>query len=247
MSTLPNFGPLDDAGAARQALAAQGYALASPALVARLAGAPQDALAALHTHWDALPADTWLRDGGRYRRRRHGSLIHTLADDRLVGVPHRAHWQPTTYNALHGGLSRWFEPLPSAMVEAPAWDGLLRGLGRLLATPDTDRWFIEAHAFRIDTTDGVGRPTPEGAHRDGVDFVVVLLLERQDVRGGETRVFEAEGPHGVRFTLAQPWTALLLDDHRVIHETTPLQPDGPHPHRDTLVLTFRRDGFQDPA
>lgn len=231
------------------ALAEVGHALAAPALLCQLAQVPQAGLDALHAHWDDLPPDAWLRDGGRYRRRRHGSFVHTLADDHLALVPHRAHWQPTTYNALHGGLSRWFDPLPEALVQAPAWQGLLRGLGRLLADlgPGATRWFIEAHAFRIDTTDGVGRPTPEGAHRDGVDFVAVILLAREDVRGGETRVFDADGPQGVRFTLAQPWTALLLDDHRVIHETTPLQPDGAHPHRDTLVLTFRRDGFQDPA
>ena len=28
-------------------------------------------------------------------------------------------------------------------------------------------WFVEAHQFRIDTLHGIGRPTPEGAHRDG--------------------------------------------------------------------------------
>jgi hypothetical protein len=114
-----------------------------------------------------------------------------------------------------------------------------------LSTPDT--WFIESHTFRIDTSDGVGRPTPEGAHRDGVDFVAVILVERHAIRGGETRVFEADGPHGVRFTLQTPWSALLLDDARVIHESTPIQPDGPDPHRDTLVLTYRRNGFQAPG
>ena len=39
------------------------------------------------------------------------------------------------------------------------------------------RWFIEAHQFRIDTADGIGRPTPEGAHRDGVDLVAVFLVD----------------------------------------------------------------------
>ena len=92
----------------------------------------------------------------------------------------------------------------------------------------------------------MGRPTPEGAHRDGVDFVAVILVERQAVRGGETRVFEADGPHGVRFTLERPWSTMLLDDLKVIHESTPIQPDGDAPHRDTLVLTYRRGGFQDP-
>ncbi|HZH76491.1 MAG TPA: 2OG-Fe dioxygenase family protein, partial [Archangium sp.] len=98
-----------------------------------------------------------------------------------------------------------------------------------------------------DTTDGIGRPTPEGAHRDGVDFVAVLLVGREGIKGGETRVFEANGPHGLRFTLNEPWSALLLDDERVIHESTPIQPLAHKGHRDTLVLTFRAKGFQGPV
>ena len=105
-------------------------------------------------------------------------------------------------------------------------------------------WFIEAHQFRIDTTDGIGRPTPEGAHRDGVDFVAVLLIGREQIKGGETRIFEADGPNGKRFTMTEPWTMLLLDDATVIHESTPIQPLGEHGHRDTLVLTWRAGGFQ---
>jgi hypothetical protein len=37
---------------------------------------------------------------------------------------------------------------------------------------------------------------------------------------------------------------LLLDDARMIHETTPIQPEGEYGHRDTLVLTFRENAFQ---
>ena len=107
-------------------------------------------------------------------------------------------------------------------------------------------WYVEAHPFRITTAGGIGRPTPEGAHRDGVDFVAVILVAREGIKGGETRVFEAAGPHGLRFTLDQPFSALLLDDARVIHESTPIQPLDPsrEGHRDTLVLTYRAGGFQ---
>ena len=115
-----------------------------------------------------------------------------------------------------------------------------------LAAPP-ERWYIEAHQFRIDTAEGIGRPTPEGAHRDGVDFVAVVLVNRRGVKGGESRVFDAHGPNGVRFTLTEPWSVLLLDDARVIHETTPIQPDGQAGVRDTLVITYRRGGFQDPV
>lgn len=197
--------------------------------------------------WDDLPPDHHLRDGGRYRRRRHGCFV--VEGGRVDAVAPRAHWQPVEYNALHGGIERWFEPLAVALTADPCWDRLLLALAAvadgLQAAP---RWFAEAHVFRIDTTDGIGRPTPEGAHRDGVDLVAVFLVGRHNVKGGETRVFDIRGPQGVRFTLEQPWSVLLLDDARVIHESTPIQPQDPArpAHRDTLVVTLRRSGFQDP-
>ena len=57
-------------------------------------------------------------------------------------------------------------------------------------------------------------------------------------------MFEADGPNGQRFTLAEPWSLLLLDDARVIHESTPIQPLQEGGHRDTLVVTLRARGFQ---
>ncbi len=228
----------------------QGYAVLGAAGVCELAGCSLDALLALLPGWDDLPPDNYLKDGGRYRRRRHSCFV--VEGDGLRQVPHRAHWQPVAYNALHGGMQRWFEPMQRGDAASPVWAQLLTALGRLCtdlrsgsaAAPADTSWYVEAHQFRIDTTDGIGRPTPEGAHRDGVDFVAVFLIGRHHIKGGETRVFEAEGPSGQRFTLTEPWSLLLLDDARVIHESTPIQPTAPDGHRDTLVLTFRAGGFQ---
>jgi hypothetical protein len=232
-------------------LADTGFAVIDAASLAALCGLAPSRLAAWAPFWDDLPPDLHLKDGGRYRRRRHGCFV--VEGDRVSPVPHRAHWQPVEYNALHGGIERWFEPLAPALADDSAWASLLAGLGTVasaLRPPAgrAGRWHVEAHPFRIDTTDGIGRPTPEGAHRDGVDLVAVVLVARHNVKGGETRVFDADGPHGQRFTLAQPWSVLLLDDARVIHESTPIQPlDAALPaHRDTLVLTYRREGFQGP-
>ncbi len=74
--------------------------------------------------------------------------------------------------------------------------------------------------------------------------MAVVLVARESIKGGETRVFEADGPAGQRFTLTEPWSLLLLDDARVIHESTPIQPTAAGGHRDTLVLTYRAGGFQ---
>ncbi len=221
----------------------RGYAVLGPQAVCELAGCERSELLALNAAWNDLPPDGYLKDGGRYRRRRHSCF--RLEGGVLVQAPHRAHWQPLEYNALHGGMQRWFEPVQPQVVAAPAWSGLLKGVGAAAsALKGTRPWFIEAHQFRIDTTDGIGRPTPEGAHRDGVDVVAVFLVARQGIKGGETRVFEAQGPAGQRFTLGEPWSLLLLDDERVIHESTPIQPLAEGGHRDTLVLTCRAGGFQ---
>jgi hypothetical protein len=238
--------PITRPAALVDALHRQGYAALDPEGLAELAAADPARLDAWRSAWDRLPPDAYLRDGGRYRRRRHGSFV--VSGTELLQVPHRAHWQPVSYNALHGGLERWFEPIEPALLATPEWPRLLVSLAGVCSALKGDQpWYVEAHPFRIDTTDGIGRPTPEGAHRDGVDLVAVILVSREGVKGGETRVFAADGPAGLRFTLTQPWTTLLLDDERVIHETTPIQPAAPGGHRDTLVLTFRAHGFQDPV
>ncbi|WP_374319174.1 2OG-Fe dioxygenase family protein [Aquabacterium sp.] len=204
-------------------------------------------LAPIRDSWSDLPPDNFLRDGGRYRFRRHSSFIVDPAAGTTTQVPHRPHWQPVTYNALHGGIERHFEPVRPEVSQHPLWLALITQLGQLLAqVKPADRWYVEAHQFRVDTAGGIGRPTPEGAHRDGVDFVAVIMLGRHQIKGGETRVFEADGPRGVRFTLHQPWSVLLIADDQVIHESTPIQPLDGHGWRDTLVLTFRANGFQDP-
>ena len=230
------------------AMQTTGFCVMDRLMVDELVGAANSGLtlASLNSSWQNLPRDAYLKDGGRYRMRRHSSFI--VRDEELSLVEHRAHFQPVEYNALHGGMYRWFEPIEPEVLNSAVWQNLLKNTAKICsevkpAMDAEDIWFIEAHQFRIDTMDGIGRPTPEGAHRDGVDFVMVFLVDRVNIKGGETRVFEADGPNGQRFTLTEPWSLLWMDDAKVIHESTPIQPVGEYGYRDTLVLTFRRRGF----
>jgi hypothetical protein len=225
-----------------QALCERGWAYLSSQVVNDELAIDTKQLCELGPYWEDLPVDEYLRDGGSYRKRRHSSFI--IERSQVDLVPHRAHWQPTTYNALHGGIDRWFEPLkfsPSHQLVLKSLLGKIAGL--ISRCAGQQKWFCEVHQFRIDTQGGIGRPTPEGAHRDGVDFVAIFLVNRVHVKGGETRVFYVNQDVGQRFTLNEPWSLLLMDDHRVIHETSPIQPDTLHGYRDTLVITFKSGGF----
>jgi hypothetical protein len=109
--------------------------------------------------------------------------------------------------------------------------------------PALRTWHIETHQFRIEARSGAsGKPTPEGMHRDGVDYVMVLLVRRRNIRRGTTTIHDlARTPLG-SFTLTDPCDAALVHDARVYHGVTPVEPVDPAlpAHRDVLVVTFRR-------
>nr|WP_281721480.1 2OG-Fe dioxygenase family protein [Nitrosomonas nitrosa] len=219
-----------------------GYAVLDPYSVCKWIDCELEALLRWNFFWSSLPLDRYLVDGGRYRRRRHSCFV--VEGDQVLPSAPRAHWQPREYNALHGGMYRWFEPLSEGVIGTSTWSTLIRRLGTTASTIKAeDRWFVEAHQFRIDTTEGAGYPTPEGLHRDGVDLVAVFLVGREQVQGGESRVFEAQNHQGLRFTLTEPWSLLLLDDRRMVHESTAVQALGGGGFRDTLVVTLRSGGF----
>ena len=229
-----------------KAIQNQGFCLVNANMLSQVTQVAMKDLRAFNAYWDSLARDQFLKDLGKYRLRRHSSYVIEKNQVRLF--PHRAHWQSVDYNALHGGLLRMFEPIDASLNDSAAWMQLIAGVAGIFnGISAKETWFTEAHQFRINTLGGIGRPTPEGAHRDGVDYVAVILVARHHIKGGETRIFKMDSNEGLRFTLSEPWSMLLIDDHRIIHETTPIQDDGGDGHRDTLVLTFRSNGFQEPS
>ena len=197
--------------------------------------------------WNDLGVDTYMADGGRYRRRRFAAFRASPAG--IARKPHQPHYQSQDYNPLNGGIERWFEPVTDAAARHPALTAILRTSHELFnrLTPAAVRpeaWHVELHQFRIEAHPGqVGRPTPEGMHRDGVDWVLVLMVRRENIASGETTIYDlAQRPLG-SFTLTQPLDSALVDDSRVFHGVTAVEPLDPllPAYRDVLVATFRRE------
>lgn len=195
--------------------------------------------------WDDLGLDIYMADGGRYRKRRHGAFAMRPGSDAIVRKPHQPHYQSRDYNTLNGGVERWFQPVEPGVADGASMAAILRFcrdlFDRLTAVA---AWHVEVHQFRIEARAGeAGRPTPEGMHRDGVDHVLVLLVRRRNVRSGETSIHDLTGRQLGSFTLTEPLDAALVDDNRVFHGVTPVEPVDPAApaFRDVLVVTFRRE------
>jgi hypothetical protein len=195
--------------------------------------------------WDDLELDQHMADGGRYRRRRH-AVFAAEAGAPIVRQSHQPHFQAIDYNPLNGGIARWFAPIDVEIGDSRSLRTILafsRALfGRL--APAAPSWRIEVHQFRIEARPGSeGRPTPEGLHRDGVDYVLVLLVDRRNVVSGTTSIHAADGRELGRFTLTAPLDAALVDDDRVSHGVTPVNAidGGAAAYRDVLVVTFKQE------
>jgi hypothetical protein len=191
--------------------------------------------------WDNLAVDTYMADGGRYRKRRHAVYTAT-ADGRITRAPHQPHYQSLDYNPLNGGIARWFEPIDPAIGDGATLGAILRWSRQFFEGLTLGRdWHVEVHQFRIEArAEERGQPTPEGLHRDGVDYVLVLLVDRVNIVSGTTTVHSVSGRPLGSFTLATPFDATVLDDARVAHGVTPIAPlDASQPgHRDALVVTW---------
>jgi hypothetical protein len=235
------------AGRLDGALRHEGYAFVGAA-EARALAERQGSLAdwdEFAASWNDLYLDLHMADGGRYRRRRHA--VFTLAADGAIRrEPHQPHWQGVEYNPLNGGVQRWFEPVTEDAGSSASLRSLLGLCGAVFGklAPQVPAWRVEMHQFRIEARpDVAGQPTPEGLHRDGVDWVLVLLVRRENVERGETNITDLQRSLVSSFTLAEPMDAALVDDSRVFHGVTPIRPMDPSrpSFRDVLVVTFRRE------
>lgn len=196
--------------------------------------------------WNHLGVDWYMADGGRYRRRRYGTF--SITNETITRKQHQPHYQSRDYNLLNGGVERWFSPITDEIGQHSALLAILQASSHMAdtLTPHEDTptsWHVEVHQFRIEAAaEGTGHPTPEGMHRDGVDWVFVFMVNRTNIREGVTSIHALDKTSELgSFTLTTPLDTAIVNDHRVYHGVTPVEPETPGKpaYRDVLVVTLR--------
>ena len=229
-----------------QALRSSGFVFLPRALaLEQIGGQPRD-WDAFADNWDDLQMDDHMADQGRYRRRRHG-VFSMGREGPVQRLPDAPHYQGLEHNRLNGGIDRRFAAISESMAESASFRALSTYAQALFSelAPEVARWVVEAHQFRIEARAGeLGQPTPEGVHRDGVDYVLVALVRRQNIESGTTTIHAEDQRRLGAFTLTDSLDLALLDDRRVWHGVTAVEPKDPGQPawRDVLVLTLRQAG-----
>lgn len=194
--------------------------------------------------WNNLCIDNYMSDGGKYRYRRYNVIQYYTFRNYLEILPNEPHFQKETYNLLNGGIYRHYEPFEEKTLKNPILKFLIENCANIfnLATTQYD-WRVECHQFRIKPTlEFSGLPTPEGKHRDGVDYVFMMLVNRVNILGGVTGIYNNIGNFLTLYTLKQPFECILLDDTKIMHKVSPVYKKDMDnfAYRDMLVLTFQK-------
>lgn len=191
--------------------------------------------------WNGLVRDPYLRDGGNYRYRRYSVL--QWQNNQLTVLPYEPHYQSSHYNRVHGGFNRHFRPWLSTTLHNPALTQIIRWTTQQFVKSPNELWRIQAHQFRIVArAEQKGKPTPEGVHKDGADYILIMLMNRANIRGGVSQIYDNHMQLLANGTLTKQGDLVIVNDHLVYHGVTEIEPiDVSLPAwRDVLVLTFHK-------
>lgn len=225
-------------------LAERRHAVIPSNLMQALVDVSPKAWADFASHWDRLTLDRHMADGGTYRFRRYGQF-DTGPENQWIWLPHAAYEQPRYVNALNGGVKRYFDPLEDSFVAHSVLQALLRVLLDIVEGVDqrSSSWNVRLHPYRIMANSKErGHPTPEGLHRDGVDYIVSMMVRRQNIQGGITQITDANRQPLTTVTLNEPMQTMIADDSCTMHGVSAIRPANPQTaaFRDVLVVAFTR-------
>ena len=194
--------------------------------------------------WNDLSEDAYLRDAGFRRLRRYSHFLYNPLAGEMSPLPSADYYQSESVNPLFGGIMRRFEPLRPPTQRNSFLNQLIVLDLKQLPVSDAQLWSpwkIGIHQIRIACKGNrPALPAPEGVHRDGHSFVVMHLIAKQNVFGGTSNIYQEERTLVRSFTLNAAMDSIFIDDSRVLHDVTHVEPTKRDhaANRDVLVLTY---------
>ena len=187
--------------------------------------------------YDDCPWDEYMGNGTRYKR----FSQYRMTWDEATGwnfelLAHRDYTTFKKFNPVAGGVRRQYQPIQVDFTP------VIRAAAEGIPLDPSESWQINVHQNRTCATpDKPGVLTPEGVHQDGHQNVMIAILRRVNVLGGETRLWDLGASEPFWTGVLQPGQAVLLNDEAIAHDVTDVLPlNGAPGHRDILIVAFSR-------
>jgi hypothetical protein len=193
-----------------------------------------------------MPADPHLFDGEGERFRRYARLLIDPAARSLELFEHDSFFQDKKFDQLYGDVHRSFAPMQSDDYDNDFFQMLVLESYRALPLTEALRsepFEISAHMIRIEATpkSSVGRPAPEGIHRDGYHYGSIHLMRRENMNGADSNIYDLEKNLIQTHRLEEPMDSIYFDDAAIFHGVSPFEQANRdlRATRDMLILLYQ--------
>jgi hypothetical protein len=194
--------------------------------------------------WPQLEPDVYLKKGSHFRFRRFNYFHFCPENKTIKPFPPMVYYQSSKYNSYAGDVQRKFTPFTDTAKNNPFLHALIQfNFQQLPLKADqlSGSWKVQAHQMRVVTNNHeTGKPTPEGMHRDEVDFVFIYMIKRNNITGGESIIHDNDGKLLYTYLLSEPLDAIVVWDPKVLHGAIPILPENSQQggFRDVLLIGF---------
>ncbi|MDJ0660204.1 MAG: 2OG-Fe dioxygenase family protein [Crocosphaera sp.] len=190
----------------------------------------------LQTLFHDIPKDPYIREGYRYK-----SLARCRVKGNIIEKqPHTPLFQNKKINPVNGGLVRVYPEIENlnCAKEAILW------FTKTFKIDYSYEILVQAQRTKC-TVRKAGITTPEGFHRDDIDFLAILCVNQSNILGSETQLKDHQGNIVFKKVL-NPGEMLLIDDSKLLHYTSPITLKNPAVNhfgfRDVLIISTAK-GF----
>lgn len=193
-----------------------------------------------------MPSDPHLFAGEGERQRRYARLLIDPVKKTLEAFEHDLFFQAKKFDQLYGDIQRSFAPMEETELKNPFFQRLVVESFHSLPISEPQRedpFEISVHMIRIEATtkEEIGRPAPEGIHRDGYHFGSIHLMRRSNLEGAENYIYDLEKNPIEMVRLEDPMDSIYFDDAAIFHGVSPFAPIDAQQRatRDMLILLYQ--------
>lgn len=193
-----------------------------------------------------MPFDPHLFEGEGERFRRYDRFLVDPHKRQLVIFDHDSFFQDKKFDTLYGDIHRKFAPLtPTEASNRFLHHLIVENYESFPKSPSVrqEPFEVSVHMIRIQATpgSGLGRPAPEGIHRDGYHFGSIHLMNRDNVIGAMNNIYDLGQNLIDQKGLHTPLDTIVFDDAAIFHAVTPFrQADAAKlATRDMLILLYQ--------
>ena len=221
------------------------YVFISGRQITNMLAANVDEVIRFKNCWNHLVMDRHVTRDGMYRHHRYGQLMKYAEQEELISLPQQQISSVFNSSSSHGCNESGCTPLTETFIESLVLSKLLQMICGVLdmAEHKPTNWLIELHPQRIVAEGGnQGLATPEYICHDDANFYVSMVLNRNNISGGDLMVNNKNNELLEHLLLVDPFDTVLANARNTKYELYPiaLLCRERCAYQDVLVITFTK-------